>query len=61
MKQLEGFIVLRKEHYVFRLRKGLYGLKQAPRAWYFKLDESLSSLCFKRSKHGHVVLLQESQ
>lgn len=39
----------------FRLRKALYGLHHAPRAWNTKLDASLFSLGFTRSKLGHVV------
>jgi hypothetical protein len=31
MEQLEGFVVVGKEHQVFRLKKSLHGLKQYPR------------------------------
>ena len=55
VKQPEGFVLKGKEQCVFRLKKALYGLKQAPRAWYFKLDECLSSLGFRRSEHEHDV------
>jgi hypothetical protein len=32
VKQLAGFIIVVKEHKMFKLRKVLYGLHQAPRA-----------------------------
>ena len=35
VKQLEGFLVVDKEHWVLKLRKALYGLKQVPRAWHW--------------------------
>ena len=31
MDQLEGFVEVRKDHMICRLKKNLYGLKQAPR------------------------------
>ena len=59
VKQPEGFVLKGKEQCVFRLKKALYGLKQAPRAWYFKLDECLSSLGFRRSEHEHAVYFKK--
>ena len=49
-----------KEDCVLRLKKVLYRLKQAPRAWYFKLDECLSSLGFKRSEHEHAIYYKKN-
>ena len=59
VKQPEGFVLKGKEQCVFRLKKALYGLKQAPRVWYFKLDECLSSLGFRRSEHEHAVYFKK--
>jgi hypothetical protein len=55
VEQPPGFIVDGKESKVLRLRKALYGLRQAPRAWNTKLDASLHSLGFVRSKAEHAV------
>ena len=60
VEQLEGFVVLGKEHWVLRLRKVLYGLKQAPQAWYFRLHKCLLALGFIKSQHEHAVYLKQS-
>jgi hypothetical protein len=39
----------RKTH-VCRLKKSLYVLKQAPRAWYGKIDSSMKSLGFTKTR-----------
>ena len=49
-----------KEGHVLKLKKALYGLKQAPRAWYFKLDNCLVSLGFKRSTYEQAIYLKFS-
>ena len=59
LKQPEGFILKGKEQCVFRLKKALCGLKHAPRAWYFKLDECLSTLGFRRSEHEHAIYFKK--
>ena len=41
IEQLEGFLLSKKEEYVFKIKKELYGLKQAPRAWFSRLDSYL--------------------
>jgi len=38
MRQLEGFVVLYKEHCVYHLKKSLYELKQALMQWYMRFD-----------------------
>ena len=53
--QPPGFVERGSEHKVLRLHKALYGLKQAPRAWNSKLDSTLKSLGFQRSKLEHAV------
>jgi hypothetical protein len=55
VEQPPGFIVDGKEDNALRLRKALYGLRQAPRAWNTKLDASLNSMGFVRSKAEHAV------
>ena len=49
MQQLEGFITLGKEDYVYLLKRSLYGLKQSPRQWYKRFDSFMISRDFKRS------------
>jgi Reverse transcriptase (RNA-dependent DNA polymerase)/Integrase core domain len=53
--QPPGFEEKGSEHMVLKLHKALYGLKQAPRAWNSKLDSTLNSLGFERSKMEHAV------
>ena len=48
MEQPHGFIEKGKENLVCKLKKSLYGLKQASRQWYAKMDQTLSSLSFRR-------------
>ncbi|KAL4304042.1 hypothetical protein GQ457_10G014040 [Hibiscus cannabinus] len=36
--QPEGFVVLGKEHRVYKLKRDLYSLKHASRAWYYIID-----------------------
>jgi transposase InsO family protein len=53
--QPPGFEEKGSESKVLRLHKALYGLRQAPRAWNFKLDRTLNSLGFTRSKMEYAV------
>jgi hypothetical protein len=50
IEQPQGFEVEDIKTLVCRLKKALYGLKQATRAWYGRIDSSLSSLGFTKSK-----------
>ena len=49
IKQLEWFVVHRKESHICKLKNALYGLKQAPRACYGWKDGVLVSLGFTKS------------
>ena len=44
-----------KEEWVLKLNKALYGLKQAPRVWNAKLDDTLKSIGFVKSKNDQGV------
>ncbi|XP_052483029.1 uncharacterized protein LOC128036174 [Gossypium raimondii] len=47
--QLEGFVVVGKEHQVYKLKNALYGPKQAPKTLYCRIDSYLQKLGFQRS------------
>lgn len=49
MEQPEGYKIKGKENHVFKLNKAIYGLKQASKAWYYKIDNVLTELQFKKS------------
>jgi hypothetical protein len=55
MNQPEGFIILRKENLVCKLKKSLYGLKQSPRQWYKRFDSFMLSHGFKWSDYDSCV------
>jgi len=68
MSQPEGFVNVRKEHLVCRLRKSLYGLKQSPRQWYKRFDTFMLQIGYKRGEYdccvysrafddGHMIIL----
>jgi hypothetical protein len=54
MQQLEGFVAPRKEHIFYKVKKALYGLKHAARTWYWKINQFLKNLKFKRNKFDHM-------
>lgn len=58
IKQLECFLLSKKEVYVCRLKKALYGLKQAPRAWYAHLDGYLHQQGFKKGTVDSNIYVQ---
>ena len=55
MSQPEGYLKEGKEEWVLKLNKALYGLKQVPRAWNAKLDDTLKSINFEKSKNDQGV------
>jgi Reverse transcriptase (RNA-dependent DNA polymerase) len=48
VEQSLGYMKLRKEHKVLRLKKTLYGLKQAPRAWKTRIYRYFKENSFKQ-------------
>ena len=50
VEQPLGFEMKVMDSHMCRLKKALYSLKQAPRTWYNRIDSSLSSLGFTKSK-----------
>ena len=55
VSQPKGYVKEGKEEWVFKLNKALYGLKQEPRAWNAKLDDTLKSIGFVKSKNDQGV------
>ena len=55
MKQLQGFVVLNKEHLVCKQKHSWYGLKLAPRQWYKKFDTFMLSHGFSHSHVNHYL------
>nr|CCI55332.1 PH01B019A14.1 [Phyllostachys edulis] len=55
VQQPPVFVDDKHGHMVLKLRKALYGLWQASRAWTSKLDSSLVTLGFERSKMKHAM------
>jgi Reverse transcriptase (RNA-dependent DNA polymerase) len=59
VSQPPGFEIKGQEHKVLKLHKALYGLKQARRAWNFKLDSTLRSMNFERTRSEHAVYIRK--
>ena len=55
MKQLEGFEVKGKEHFVCKLNRSLYGLKQSPRCWNEALNSQLKKMHFKQLENDPYI------
>ena len=55
VSQPEGYVKEGKEEWVLKLNKALYSLKQEPRAWNAKLDDTLKSIGFVKSKNDQGV------
>ena len=55
VRKLEGYEVLGKENFLYKLKKDLYGLKHGPQAWCSKLDKSLIHVGLTRSSHEPAV------
>ncbi|KAL5794998.1 hypothetical protein ACOSP7_003592 [Xanthoceras sorbifolium] len=59
--QPPGYIKIRNEHKVYRLKKALYGLKQVPRAWYSRIDAYFLKEDFKKCTYEHTLYIKIGQ
>lgn len=50
IKKPEGFKTFDRKPHVCILKRALYDLKQLPFAWYTKIDNYLTGLCFTKSE-----------
>jgi len=50
IEQLEGLETFDRESHVCQLKRALYGLKQAPYAWYTRIENYFTGLCFTKSE-----------
>jgi len=58
MEQPSGYLVLGKEHWVWRLKKGLYGLVQAGRMWNDKLNAHMNSVGYSATAKDPAVYIK---
>ena len=60
MDQPMGFIEIKKEHMVCKLKRLIYGLKQASRQWYLKFNDTIVSFVFKENTIDRCIYLKVS-
>ena len=58
--QPPGYIKVKNEHKVYRLKKALYGLKQAPRAWYSRIEAYFLKEGFQKCPYEHTLFVKVS-
>jgi len=61
LEQPPGYIKVRKEHEVLRLKKALYGLKQAPRAWNTRIDKYFMENGFIQCPYEHALYVKKTK
>ncbi|KAL0546984.1 hypothetical protein IC582_016904 [Cucumis melo] len=50
-----GYVKVKDEHKVYRLKKALYRLNQAPRAWYSRINAYFTKEGFKKCPYEHTL------
>ena len=58
MKQPPGYIKIREEHLVCKLRKSIYGLKRSPRCWNKVFNEHMKSISYEQCAADHCVFVR---
>ena len=58
MNQPEGFLVKRKKHMVYKLKKSIYKLKQASKQWYLKFNDTITTFGFKENNVDRCIYLK---
>ena len=61
MTQPVSFVMIGKEHMVYKLKKSNYGLKQASRQWYLKFDMIVTANGFKENVMQLINVYHEGQ
>ena len=60
IEQPPGYVKIREEKKVLKLKKALYGLKQAPRAWNTHIDIYFKENGFKQCPYKHALYTKKS-
>jgi len=60
IEQPPGYVKIKEEKKVLKLKKALYGLKQAPRAWNTCIDTYFKENGFKQCPYEHALYTKKS-
>ena len=60
IEQPPGYVKIKEEKKVLKLKKALYGLKQAPRAWNTRIDTYFKENGFKQCPYEHALYTKKS-
>ncbi|KAF3667702.1 hypothetical protein FXO37_09904 [Capsicum annuum] len=58
IEQPPGYVKIRSENKVYRLKKDLYGLKQAPRAWYCRIESYFQKMGFQKCPYEPTLFVK---
>lgn len=58
VEQPLGYVKVRHENKVYKLKKALYGLKQVPRAWNARIDKHFYENGFDKCSYEHALYMK---